>query len=229
MFPTTRWTLILESQRDAGAANAALEQIASTYWRPLYLFLRRKGVESATAEDLVQGFFVQLLERPFVTRLDPGRGRLRSYLLTGLEHYRINVHAKETAQRRGGGVRVLSLDVALAERDLAAATEAPEAAYEREWALGVLERAQARLEEDYRAGRRSGRFETIRRFFGFDRAPSYAEAAAESEMTVVQFKASLHRARARYRELVREEIAATVDDPSDVDAELGELLRTLGS
>lgn len=229
MFPTTRWTLILESQRDAGDGRPAVEQIAALYWRPLYLFLRRKGLEPAAAEDLVQGFFLQLLEKPFVARLDPARGRLRSYLLTGLEHYRINAHERETAQRRGGDVRIVPLDVAIAERDIAGATGAPEAAYQREWALGILERAQLRLEEDYRTGRRAGRFETIRLFFGFDRAPSYADAAAECEMTELQFKASLHRARARYRELVREEIAATLDDNADIDAEMGELLRTLAS
>jgi RNA polymerase sigma factor (sigma-70 family) len=229
MFPTTRWTLILASQRGGEAERAALEQLFAAYWKPVYFFLRRKGLSAEAAEDGVQGFFLHLLERDFLPRLDPARGRFRSYLLRSLENYLVNQHERDSALKRGGRQRFVPLDVAMAERELAAAPEPALQAYEREWALGLMERALVRLRREYEEGRRKGRVDTVVRFFGLDRSPSYAEAAEECGMTVPQFKASLHRARARFREILREEVAATVDDEGEADREIGDLVRALSS
>jgi RNA polymerase sigma factor (sigma-70 family) len=230
MFPNTRWTLILASRQGQKAERAALEQLLTIYWRPLYFYLRRRGVDTARAEDVVQGFFLQLMERDFLARLDPARGRLRSYLLTALEHYRVNLHEGEAARKRGGDFRFVPLDVVLAERELAAAPAPPEAAYEREWALGLMERALTALRRDYDTGRRKGDFEIVARFFRLDGAAlSYADAACACGMTVPQFKASLHRARARFREILRDEVAATLEGDSDIEDELAGLVRALSA
>jgi RNA polymerase sigma-70 factor (ECF subfamily) len=227
MFPTTRWTLILAARGGGDAERAALEQLCATYWKPVYFFLRRKGMPPPAAEDAVQGFFLHLLGQDFLPRLDPDRGRFRSYLLRSLEHYLVNLHDHDQALKRGGGYRFVPLDVANAERELPATPEAPQAAYENEWALGVMERALGRLAREYEEGRRKGRADVVLRFFALDRAPSYAEAARESSMTIPQFKAALHRARARFREILREEVEATVDGPGDGEREIGDLLRAL--
>jgi DNA-directed RNA polymerase specialized sigma24 family protein len=227
MFPTTRWTLILASQQGGEAEKAALEQLCATYWKPVYFFLRRKGLAPAAAEDAVQGFFLHLLQRDFLPRLDPARGRFRSYLLRSLEHYLVNLHEHDSALKRGGGHRFVPLDVALAERDLPAAPSPPLDAFEKEWALGLMERALSRLRREYEEGKRKGRPDVVLRFFGLDGAPTYAEAARDCAMTVPQFKAALHRARARFREILHEEVAATVDDDADRDREIGLLLRAL--
>ncbi|HEV8253820.1 MAG TPA: sigma-70 family RNA polymerase sigma factor [Vicinamibacteria bacterium] len=227
MFPTTRWTLILASNRGGESERMALEQLCATYWKPVYFFLRRKGLSPAAAEDAVQGFFLHLLQRDFLPRLDPAKGRFRSYLLRSLEHYLVNLHEHDSALKRGGGLRFVPLDVALAEEELPAAPTPPGDAFEREWAMGLMERALARLAREYEQGRRKGRAEVVLRFFGLDRAPTYAEAAAECGMTVPQFKAALHRARARFREILHEEVAATVDDDADREREIGDLLRAL--
>jgi len=229
VFPTTRWTLILASQQDRAAARSTLEQLFAIYWKPVFFYLRRKGLAPEAAEDACQSFFLQLLEHEFLARLDPARGRFRSYLLTALDHHLVNLHEKQSARKRGGGIRFVPLDVALAERELVAAPDAAASAYEREWALGMMERALARLRGEYEAGARKGRADTVARFFGLERAPSYSEAAAECGMSVPQFKASLHRARARFRELLREEVAATVDGDAAVDAEIADLVRALSA
>jgi DNA-directed RNA polymerase specialized sigma24 family protein len=227
MFPTTRWTLILASHAGGEAEKAALEQLCATYWKPVYFFLRRKGLAPAAAEDAAQGFFLHLLERDFLPRLDPARGRFRSYLLRSLEHYLVNLHERDSALKRGGGYRLVPLDVALAERELPAAPEPPSEAFAKEWALGLMERALGRLRGEYEDGTRKGRADVVVRFFGLDAAPTYAEAAAECGMTVPQFKAALHRARARFREILREEVSATVDDDADGEREIGDLVRAL--
>ena len=206
-----------------------METLLATYWTPLYIYLRRRGQDAANAEDAVQGFFLHLLEGDeFLLRLDPARGRFRGYLKAGLDHFLANQYASAQALKRGGGVRVVPLDTAVAERELLAAPDDPTAAYDREWALRVMERALGRLRAEYAEGRRQGHAETMLRFFSLTEAPSYAEAAAECGQTVPQLKASLHRARVRFRTLLREEIAETVGEEADLDQEMAELLRALG-
>jgi len=229
MFPTTRWTLILASQKDGAAEKVALDQLFTTYWKPIYFFLRRKGLASEAAEDAVQGFFLHLLQRDFLVRLDPARGRLRSYLLRALEHYLVNLHERDRALKRVGAYGFVPLDVVLAERELPAAPEPALQAYEREWALNLMERSLGRLRREYEEGKRKGRGETILGFFALDSAPTYAEAAAECGMSVPQFKAALHRARERFREILRDEVAATVEDDAEADREIGDLMRALSS
>jgi RNA polymerase sigma-70 factor (ECF subfamily) len=229
LFPTTRWTLILAARESDAARRAALEQLLAVYWKPVYFHLRRRGLAAEDAEDAVQDLFARLIEGDFPARLDPSRGRFRSYLLTAMDHHLVNLHERRSAQKRGGGAKVVSLDVILAERELAAAPEDPLLAYQREWAVGLMERALARLGGEYQDGTRKGRAETVLRFFRLDGAPSYAEAAAECGMTVPQFKAALHRARGRFREILREEVGDTVQDADQAEPELADLLRVLAS
>lgn len=227
LFPTTRWTLILASREGEDARRRALEALFTAYWKPAYVYLRRKGLASASAEDVVQGFFASLLEKDFLERADPARGRFRSYLRVCLDHYLANLYEKEAARKRGGGLRFVPLDVVILDRELPVAPEDPGDAFDREWAVAVMERALQRLRQEYDEGRRRGRLDTVLRFFGFGEAPTYAQAAAECGMSVVQFKASLHRARSRFRELLLEEVGATVGEDKEADAELVELRRLL--
>ena len=232
MFPTTRWTLILASREGDQARREALESLLTTYWKPVYFYLRRRGLAVESAEDVVQGFFLHLLERDFLPRLDPARGRFRSYLLTALDHYLAHQRERESAQKRGGGVRLVPIDLALAERELEAAPAEAQTAYQREWAMGVMERALVRLRQEYEQGRRKGPAEVFLRFFSFESfepAPSYADAAAQVGLTASQFKAALHRARQRFRELLREEVGGTLQDAAEADREIGELVRALSA
>jgi DNA-directed RNA polymerase specialized sigma24 family protein len=224
-FPRTRWTLIASSRGSADGRRAALEELLNAYWKPLYTYARRKGLNIEASKDAVQGFFAQLLERDFLEGLDPGKGPLRAYLKTALAHFLINQHERAVAEKRGGGRVAVTLDVDVAERDLRGVPESPDAAFDREWAVGVMERATAALRREFESGERKGPFELVLRFLGFGEAPSYGEAAKASGMSVVQLKAFLHRARTRFRELVRDEVADTVG--GDPDAEIGELLEAL--
>ena len=225
-FPTTRWTLILSARQGPAARRAALEELLGRYWQPLYLFARRKGVGPDEAQDAVQGFIAHLLERDFLARLDPERGRFRSYLRTALSNYLVNQHEREAAQKRGGGMAALDFDAL--ENRLASGPTVAEAAFDREWAVGVMARALDELHREFDSGARRGPFEVVVRFFQSDETPSYAAVAAEHGMTIPQLKAFLHRARVRFRELVRQAVADTVSDPGEVEAEIADLLRALG-
>ena len=229
-FPPTRWTLIASARNDPQARRAALEELLGLYWKPLYCFARRKGLDPEAAQDAVQGLLAHLLERDFLARLDPGRGRFRSYLRTAMSHYLINEHERAAAQKRGGDVHTITLDFDVAERGLDGAPAAAEQAFERTWAVGVMARALARLRDEFDAGQRRGPFELVAAFFGAGaEPPSYADAAAAHGMSVPQLKAFLHRARVRYRELLRAEVGQTVADPAEVDDEIRALLQALGT
>jgi RNA polymerase sigma-70 factor (ECF subfamily) len=227
-FPATRWTLIAAARSDPAARRAALEELLAQYWTPLYCFARRKGLDVDSAQDAVQGFIARLLERDAIARVDPARGRFRSYLRTALAHHLANEHAHATAQKRGGAAVIVALDFDVAERRLDGAPSLPEQAFEREWALGVMERALARLRGEFDDGQRRGPFALVAAFFGGAATPpSYENAAAAHGMSAPQLKAFLHRARVRYRELLRDEVAQTVDDPAAIDDEIRALLQAL--
>ncbi|HEU5074863.1 MAG TPA: sigma-70 family RNA polymerase sigma factor, partial [Polyangiaceae bacterium] len=212
------------------ARRAALDELLGRYWRPLYAYARRKGLDRGQAQDAVQGFVVQLLEKDFLTRVDPDRGRLRSYLCTSLQHYLINSHEKDRAQKRGGDTTTLSIDVTLAERALAISPAEPEQAFHREWALLLLDRAMQRLRAEFETGKRKASFEVVAAFFsteGSREPPSYQHVAEKYSMTIPQVKSLLHRSRVRFRELAREEVRETVAEASEASDELRELMEHL--
>jgi RNA polymerase sigma-70 factor (ECF subfamily) len=144
-------------------------------------------------------------------------------------NYLASLHESQAALKRGGRVRTVPLDFELAERDIAGVSATPDAAFNREWALSVMERALQRLREEFESGVRRGPYEVFAKSFGLGKAPSYAEAAAECQMPVSQFKAFLNRTRVRFRELVRQEVLQTVTEERETDAEIGELLQALSS
>ena len=229
VFPTTRWTLIFAARESPEAQRAALDTLLATYWKPVYFYLRRKGLSVEAAEDATQGLFLHLIEKDVLARVDPARGRFRSYLLTSADNYLVNQYERGAAVKRGGRVKIVPLDTAVAERELPAAPEDPALAFDREWAAGILDRALMRLRREYDEGKRKGPADVFLSFFRLDAAPSYAEAAAACGLTTVQFKAALHRARERFREILREEVAPTVDDDGDADDEMRALLQALSA
>ena len=83
VFPNTSWGLVLAA-RDDDSGREAFSTLCRRYWMLIYATLRRQGFVPADAEDLVQGFFLHLVERGTVARADPQRGRFRSFLLGSL-------------------------------------------------------------------------------------------------------------------------------------------------
>ncbi len=229
-FPTTRWTLIRAAKTSPEARREALTQLMTVYWRPLYVFFRTKGLDATAAQDAVQDLLVQVLERGALDRVDPEKGRLRAYLRTMAGNYLINQHDKAVAAKRGAGAVAISLDDAgVAERLVPGDAVPPDVAFERAWAQTVMNRALEQLKNEFESGERSGPFEVVALFFGgaSGPTPSYREVAARHGMSLPQLKAFLHRARTRYRELVRAAVVDTVDDQAEADAEWAGLAKVL--
>ena len=144
-FATTHWSVVF-------AAAAALETLCGLYWYPLYAFIRRKGHDPDEAQDLTQSFFARLLERDFVQRADPDKGRFRSYLLVALNRFLVDEWKRTNRLRRGGGQAPISFDVGTAEERYRCEPAGPlnaEQLYERRWAMTLLEQVLARLEPEF--------------------------------------------------------------------------------
>ena len=232
-FPTTRWSRILRAGDSADpGARAALEELCRDYWFPLYAFARRRGLPSVEAEDVVQGLLADLLERGDLANLNRSKGRFRSFLRAACEHYLANLRDRDRAAKRGGGVTIVSIDRFDAEsrydREPAHGLTA-ERVFERQWALTLLDRVLERLEAEMGQAGKASLFARLRPALQGDAlAPSYAEIGVELGMSDGAVRVAAHRLRARYRELVREEVGRTTDDPAAVDEEIGELMAALG-
>ncbi|MEP6586216.1 MAG: sigma-70 family RNA polymerase sigma factor [Candidatus Udaeobacter sp.] len=230
-FATTHWSVVLTAQGATPAAQAALEKLCRTYWRPIYAFVRRQGAELEDAKDLTQGFFALLLERRDLDTVRKEKGRLRSYLLTSLKHFLTNERNRALAIKRGEGQRLVSLDqLHQGERADFEPTDTATAdqIYERRWAMTVLNQVLARLEEEHRAVGKMQLFDRLQKSFTDepDRA-SQVEIARELGMTENAVYQAFHRFRQRYRELLREEVAHTVAVAVDIEDELRHLIAVL--
>jgi RNA polymerase sigma-70 factor (ECF subfamily) len=227
LFPETRWTLVLAARHDPVKRGPALEALVRPRWKALYVVARKHGLASSEAEDAVQSFVTQLLEGEVLERLDPGKGRLRSYLRTAFRHFLANQRQEARAQKRGGAER--HADLADVEGWLVSPAATPDVLFDRAWALSLFADALGELESEYASGARRGPFEVVRELFQFGAAPPYAELAARYGMSVPQLKAFVHRARVRFRELLRSRVAETLTDADDADDELAALLQVLAA
>ena len=234
-FATTRWSLVLAAGADGPSAGAdeALATLCETYWYPLYGFLRSRGYSVDDAQDFTQAFFARVLEKHALRHADPARGRFRSFLLTALKNFVANAHDHDSARKRGGGMRVLPLEIEGAEDRFQLeppSNETPERVFDRRWALTLLDRVMSRLqtEVESRTGTTS-HFDRLKTYLTGE-APqlSYAQTAADLDMSEGAVKVAVHRLRKRFRELVRDEIAHTVSSPDEIDDELRYLLASVG-
>ena len=230
-FEPTRWSVILGARSSSLERGPALEKLCATYWLPIYSYLRRRGHSAADAEDLTQGFFAYLLGSDFLDRPDPTKGRFRGYLIGALKHYLGSHFERENAQKRGGKATFLDWTSLDAEREFAAVGQGPadpSEAYEAGWALALFAEALRRLESEQAEAGRSRLFQALKRFLSSSPTRGdYERVASELGMSRTHVAVAVHRLNARYRELIRLEIASTVQDPSDVRQEMLHLLQAL--
>jgi len=232
-FVTTHWSVVLAARdSSAPAAMKAWEELCRSYWYPLYAYLRRDGQSPPDAEDLTQEFLARLIANADLQSVEPRRGKFRSFLLGTLKHFLSDERKKVRAQKRGGGQTVLSFDAEAAEARYELEpvdTLTPEAIFERQWALtvlgGVMERLRARHEQRGKAQL----FAALEPCLGGSgSAVSYAALSANLGMSEGNVKVAVHRLRKEFGDLLRTEIAGTVDSEAEVDEEIRHLVRVSG-
>lgn len=232
-FETTRWSLVLAAgQLPTATSRAALATLCEQYWYPLYAFLRRQGHSADAAQDLTQGFFARLLEKGWLHDVRPERGRFRSFLLASLSHYVSNERDRARALKRGGPTPPLPLAIETAEglyqlepRD----DVTPERVFDRRWALTLLDRVLARLRSEFHDRGKGELFETLKVFLDGDRGgESYKEVGVVLDMSEGAVKVAVHRLRRRFRDILRDEIAQTVEREDQIEDEIRHLFEAVG-
>jgi len=224
-----------ESQAPSEEALNALSELCRIYWRPIFLFLRRQGSNPDDAQDLTQGFFTHLIESRAYTRADPKKGRFRSFLLGALKHFVADARDREHAQKRGGGkIRETFDEATISEAENQVARNErwqADRVYDREWAETLLRQALARLAQECAFAGKATLFEVLKSHLSPDgeEAVPYDELSARVRRTAATLRKDAERLRARYGEILREEVCGTVTDPAEVDEELRYLCQALTS
>jgi RNA polymerase sigma factor (sigma-70 family) len=231
-FNTTHWSVVLLAGKQVSPQSAeALEKLCQTYWPPLYSFIRRQGYRPEDAQDLTQAFFTRLLERHDLDAVDPCKGKFRTFLLTSLTHFLSNERDHANAAKRGGGKAILSLDELRSEQSYQAdpaSDLSPDKLFDLRWAMTVLEQALTGLRREMEAAGKGGQFEQLKSFLTDEPAEGEYGTVAERLGTSRETLAvTVHRMRRRYQELVRAEVAQTVTNPLDLDAEMQHLFEAL--
>lgn len=233
-FRTTRWSVVLlAAQNQTPGFKEALAELCKLYWYPLYAFVRHRGYSPEDAQDLTQGFFLHLLERNVLTRVDRKKGRFRSFLLAALQKYVSNETARAGCLKRGGRAGFVCLDLRSAEdRYRLEPVEAvtPEKVFDARWAMALLAEAMNRLSQEYAAQGKTITFEALNAFLdplNCKELPPYEQVADQLKLSLAAVKTLIHRLRKHYTALVREEIRRTVSNAGDVSAEIHELCEAL--
>jgi RNA polymerase sigma factor (sigma-70 family) len=234
IFATTHWTVVLAAgRRHTPQSDAALEELCRTYWFPLYAYVRRRGHTKEDGEDLTQAFFARLLEKNFLANLSGEKGKFRAFLLAALKHFLTNEWDKSQRQKRGGGSMHLSLDWQTADTkfQVAATNEpSPDQAFDREWALALLAKVIARLQNECAADGKAKLFEQLKVFLTTGSGETVQrETAKVLGLEEGAVRVAIHRLRKRYRILLREEISQTLSDSAQVDEEMRALFGAFSS
>lgn len=232
LFLTTRWSVVLAARDvENSQAKSAMEVLCRTYWQPLYIYARRRGQSPQDAEDATQGFFARLLEKGFLHAVQQDRGRFRQFMLMAFQRHLANEWDRARRLKRGGGQHAVPLDTVLGEklyREETPPQASADEAYDRRWAMTLLEQTLGRLRAEYERGGRGQDFAVLKPQLVAPRAgSSYGELASQLGCTEGAARVALHRLRKRFREIFREEIAQTVANEEDLEDEIRHLIAVL--
>ncbi len=231
-FQPTRWSRILAAaDSESPRHDEHLAELCRIYWRPIYHFVRSRGLGAHEAEDLTQEFLAQVATGRILKVADPLKGRFRSFLLKCCKNFLLNAHKRESALKRGGGHQIVSLDESMEHGsgyDPAGVDSTPDEIFDRQWALALLRRVLDRLETFYREDGRGEMFKLLKGTLTAEPLDeTYVQIGARLGMSEANVKVAVHRMRQKYRDFIRAEIAETVAAPGEIDEEIRVLLEAL--
>lgn len=226
--------MVRKAQGETPESRDALAQLCEAYWTPVFRFLRREGRGEDESRELAQEFFARLLSAGGgVDRADPEKGRFRSYLLGALKHFLAGQRRNSLRWKRGGGAVIQSIDSGGTDTSPGLplpdpAGNVPDAYFDREWALAVMDRGLETVRRNFAKAGKERQFETLKPWLvGDTENLSQPDAAADLGMTIGALKVAIHRLRKQFAEAVRLEISQTVNTPSEVSEELRYLIEAL--
>jgi DNA-directed RNA polymerase specialized sigma24 family protein len=225
-FPATSWSLILGLQASGSLERRrALETLCRKYWKPIHYYLRRRwSALDRSGDDLTQAFFAWILENDqLLERYRPERAGFRAYLKVILEGFAHNENDARLALKRGGGVRLLSMDRGPEPLESFIPDPyalSPEQIFDLALTKEMLGRAVDRARQWFASAKRDLPFQV---FEASDRSSGEKSTDAElarrfgiTESMVGNYK---YEVRERIRSCLREELLTTVADPEQLEEE----------
>ncbi len=235
-FETTPWSDLLRARTlDTDHRQAAVNQLLGRYWKPVYAYLRRKGKSNEEAKDLTQGFFeTVVLGRDLFQQADRQKGKFRTLLLTALDRYVTSDYRARSAKKRRPEEGVVSLDGIEGHRVPEPADNAtPEQAFHYAWASALLDAVLDELRRSYEGTGRVAYWEVFRArtlepiLDGVEPIPLPDLCERLGIDSPAQASNMLVTAKRRFRSILRTHVARFVEDESDIDREIDELIELL--
>jgi DNA-directed RNA polymerase specialized sigma24 family protein len=227
-FATTLWNVVVAAGESSPAAREAMEKLCRTYWYPLYFYVRRRGKSAQDAQDLTQAFFARFLEKSSVSRADRQRGPFRAFLLAALRNFLTDEWKRKHAEKRGGGrltIPWVGQSPEVQYQHEPASNLTLDKSFDQRWASALFQKAFSRLRDEFAASGKSQEFKLLKRFLSAEPVDGeYAALGPRLGLTAAMVSLATHRLRRRYGELVRQEIAATVTDRAEIEAEMRYLI-----
>jgi RNA polymerase sigma factor (sigma-70 family) len=230
-FPATRWSLLSRIRGvDSGESRRALDELCRQYYYPLYYYIRRRGLEHHDAQDVLHEFLAKMLRNESFHDLTAAGGRLRGFLSAALQRFLANWHRDHAKERLETSVEAQQ-EQAEAEgrfqKEKLTDEETPEHVFERKWAHELLRNVLRRLESAYRDKNKLSLFQALRPAIlagGSLRGEDPSAIASRLGMSPGSLRVAMNRLLEDYRELLRAEVARTVETEGEVDDEIGYLM-----
>lgn len=231
-FPASSWSVIADVAKPGEERyQKAWTRLCSLYWKPVYTYVRRRWMRgSEDAKDLTQQFFLHLYESDAIRTYRRDKAHFRTFLKSVLKNFLIDQDRRAGAEKRGGKTQRFSMEAA--EPELEAGIEAttemsPDDAFDRQWAMELLERGLEKVREKLTKEGRQVQYEVYRRCVleppdGVP--PPRKQVALELGLTEPQVHNYLADVRALVRSTLLEEVRDYTTSPEEAMGELRELL-----
>jgi RNA polymerase sigma-70 factor (ECF subfamily) len=235
-FHTTRWTLVRNARGESPEARQALSELCATYYAPIVAFLSREGRDDDAARELAHEFFAKVLADDSLGGVERERGRFRSYLLGAVKHFLANHRRDAAREKRGGSAEHVVIrettdttpGIEVADSSALAVNAEMDAAFDREWALAIVERSLALLESESASAGQPAQFAALKPWLSpASSRASQADTAAQLGFSEGALKVAIHRLRRRFRDITRAEVGQTLHDSGDLDDEMRHLVNAL--
>ena len=224
---STAWSVVIGAQQGGPEAQAYLERLIHSYWKPAYYYARRRGMDHHAASDCIQEFFARMLAGDWLANVDRERGRFRAWLLTALRRW-------VSRQRTHTGMDRLTLvnDEIVRAYEKEDLDGDPDELFNRAWAQSCLDEAMRLMEEEQRGSSREKQVAVFTAYLAYaaehGTAPSYDMLSEQYDVPVTTITNYLHRARTLFRTYLLRVVRETVGNPQDAELELYELRKYLG-
>lgn len=231
-FRTTAWSVVTAAgDLDGESREESLAFLCKNYWKPIYYYIRRRGLSHDDATDITQEYFATFLEKNFVAAADRERGRFRTFVLVTVNRFL----SKQLAKRRRREAKFnIVLPTGEGEEEILlpqlAVGETAEDDFNRRWALSLIENALTSMKEQCTEGRKLLYYETFALYLdslGETKQISYRNMAERIGVTETDVTNFLHRGRNVFQKILRDEIRQLVTSESDIDAEIDALKEYL--